>query len=138
MKRAFREGRDLHLLTATYLNGKRNPEDITPEARQLAKAVNFGLIYGMGAARLADYVRISYGVELTKVQADTLRSRYFQIYSGIRLWHRVQGKCSETRTTLGRRRTFDGAGTFHRAAELACARYGGRWPQVGPDAALGA
>ena len=55
MVSAFKEGQDLHLLTAMQVTGQTNPEAITGEQRQLAKAMNFGLIYGMGAERLANY-----------------------------------------------------------------------------------
>jgi DNA polymerase-1 len=45
MLSAYSEGRDLHTLTAQSLTGR---EEVTKEDRKLAKAVNFGLLYGMG------------------------------------------------------------------------------------------
>jgi DNA polymerase-1 len=51
MIRVFREGRDMHKYTASVLLGKKE-EEITKEERQLAKAVNFGLIYGISAKGL--------------------------------------------------------------------------------------
>ena len=112
MKQAFSEGIDLHSLTATMVNGKTNVVDVTPDERQLAKAVNFGLIYGMGAERLSGYARSSYGVELDLETATAVRNRYFSAYPDIRKWHRVQGHRIETRTVVGRFRTFDGEGHF--------------------------
>ena len=112
MKQAFADGIDLHTLTATMVTGKINVADVTPDERQLAKAVNFGLIYGMGAERLSGYARSSYGVELDLNTAESVRNRYFSAYPDIRKWHRIQGKQKETHTVIGRLRTFDGAGYF--------------------------
>ena len=41
-----------------------------------------------------------------------MRKRFFNNYSGIRTWHSIQGSSQETRTVLGRRRTFNGSGHF--------------------------
>ncbi len=50
LREAFRAGEDLHATTARAVLGREpNPHD-----RQLAKALNFGLLYGMGATRLRD------------------------------------------------------------------------------------
>jgi DNA polymerase I len=45
MLSAYADGWDLHTLTARSLTGR---EEVTKEDRKLAKAVNFGLLYGMG------------------------------------------------------------------------------------------
>ena len=116
MKQAFTDGIDLHMHTATMVNGKADvadvTSDVTSEKRQLAKAVNFGLIYGMGAERLSSYARSNYGIELDLKTAESVRNRYFSAYPDIRHWHRVQGKQKETHTVIGRLRTFDGDGHF--------------------------
>ena len=49
---AFREGRDIHASTASIVFGVA-PEDVDRTMRSQAKAVNFGLLYGMGPQRLA-------------------------------------------------------------------------------------
>ncbi len=103
MKRAFIEGKDLHMTTATHLLGKE-VEDVTPDERQLAKAVNFGLLYGMGAKALAKYARTSFGQDLDESEATDIRRRYFKAYPGIRNWQQLQGRKTETRPALGRRR----------------------------------
>src|SRR5262249_34669281 len=54
MLAASRSGEDLHTLTARRLTGK---EDVTRDDRQLAKAVNFGLLFGLGARGLRGYAR---------------------------------------------------------------------------------
>jgi DNA polymerase-1 len=108
MKRAFIEGKDLHATTATHLLGKKEVEDVTTDERQLAKAVNFGLIYGMGAKALADNARTSFGQEMDESEATDIRRRYFEAYPGIRNWQQLQGRKTETRTVLGRQRILDG------------------------------
>ena len=109
MKAVFADGKDLHAITASHLLGR---EDISSEERQLAKAVNFGLIYGMGARALADTARTNFGVALEENEAKDLRKKYFEAYSGIRGWHRVQGAKQETRTVLGRRRLLNGTSSY--------------------------
>jgi DNA polymerase I len=62
MLSAYAEGRDLHTLTAQSLIGG---EEISKDDRKLAKAVNFGLLYGMGAKGLRSYALRSYGVDMS-------------------------------------------------------------------------
>src|SRR5207245_10236283 len=79
---------------------------VTQQQRQLAKALNFALLYGMGAPRLKGYAAATYDVHLTEEQAQTFRERWFQTYAGLRRWHRSQRDGAvETRTLAGRRRT---------------------------------
>jgi len=86
MLEAYRQGEDLHLLTAALMTGK--PMDsVTKQERQAAKAVNFGLVFGMGAAGLQQYAQQTYGVEMTADQAVLFRSRFFAAYKGIAGWH---------------------------------------------------
>lgn len=59
MLEAYRKGEDLHAATARSITGR---EEVTKEDRQLAKAVNFGLLYGQGVQGLREYARNSYGV----------------------------------------------------------------------------
>jgi DNA polymerase I len=104
MIEAYRRGDDLHTLTAKQLLGT---DDVSKSDRQLAKALNFGLLYGMGARGLRGYARTAYGVELTEEQAADYRSKFFQSYPGLAAWHRKVGRLgnnpSETRTIIGRR-----------------------------------
>ncbi len=60
---AYREGRDTHALTAAMLLGI-TPDEVTKDQRQLAKAVNFGLLYGQGAKGLQAYAETTYGVAI--------------------------------------------------------------------------
>jgi DNA polymerase-1 len=100
---AYRKGDDLHTLTAQTLTGKA---EVSKADRQLAKAVNFGLLYGMGARGLAQYARTSYGVNLTEAEAARHRKAFFALYAGLARWHRrtTGNGATETRTLTGRRR----------------------------------
>jgi DNA polymerase I len=103
---AYAEGRDLHTLTAQSLTGR---EEVTKDDRKLAKAVNFGLLYGMGAKGLQSYALRSYRVEMSPEEASRYRRRYFETYPSLKRWHdgerrgRLRGH-TETRTLTGRRR----------------------------------
>jgi DNA polymerase-1 len=109
MLTAFRAGQDLHVLTASQVLGI--PEDqVEPHQRQLAKALNFGLIYGMGARRLQEHAWTTYRVRMSEDEAIHHRQRFFQTYRGIQQWHRqtaarlTAGHSLETRTLAQRRR----------------------------------
>jgi DNA polymerase I-like protein with 3'-5' exonuclease and polymerase domains len=104
---AYQQGQDLHRLTASLVTGKPIDE-VTGDERQAAKAVNFGLIYAMGAAGLRAYARNTYGVEMTLEQAETFRSRFFNAYRGLERWHRAVSTSREmsTRTLGGRLRQW--------------------------------
>src|SRR5262249_4486524 len=105
MLAAYQAGQDLHRTTAAYLLGL-SPEQVTDDQRQLAKAVNFGLLYGMGARTLQVYARQNYSVDLTPQEAQHYRERFFVAYPGLRQWHRetAAAQHTETRTLVGRRR----------------------------------
>ncbi|MBQ8683619.1 MAG: DNA polymerase I [Clostridia bacterium] len=60
MLHAFNTGEDIHRSTAAQVFGVQ-PEEVTPEMRSAAKAVNFGIIYGIGAHSLSEDLSISYG-----------------------------------------------------------------------------
>jgi DNA polymerase I-like protein with 3'-5' exonuclease and polymerase domains len=99
---AYRRGEDLHTLTARNMTGRA---EVTKQERQLAKPVNFGLIYGLSARTLRVKAKVEYGVELTAEQAESYRATFFNTYRGIARWH-IRLKMSqfgETRTLAGRR-----------------------------------
>jgi DNA polymerase-1 len=102
MVEAFRQGEDLHVLTAQRVLGVK---DVSKSQRQLAKAVNFGLLYGMGAKGFQIYARSNYGVAMTAEEAKSYRNAFFRAYPGLARWHRAQPDGEvETRTLTGRRR----------------------------------
>lgn len=106
MLTAYQQGEDLHTLTAKSITGK---DDVTKQDRQTAKAVNFGLLFGLGAKGLQSYAAAEYGLELTQAEAEQYRRRFFQTYPALAKWHRREGQSSvkECRTLLGRRRLLD-------------------------------
>jgi DNA polymerase-1 len=98
---AYQRGDDLHTLTAKHV---LDIQEVTKQHRQLAKAVNFGLLYGMGAKAFRVYARTNYGVELTEAEAEQYREAFFRAYPGLRRWHRSMGKLPvDSRTLTGRR-----------------------------------
>jgi DNA polymerase-1 len=109
MLAAFRSGQDIHSLTAGKLSGK-SPEKVGEEERKLAKAVNFGLLYGMSARGLAEYGRISFGLRLDEKEAREFRRKFFEAYPALQRWHdearqsAEDPKVKEVRTLYGRRR----------------------------------
>lgn len=107
MLEAYRQGQDLHTFTAARVLGKPLA-DVSKGDRQLAKALNFGLLYGMGAESLRSYARTHYGLELTPQDAVRLREGFFRAYPGLRRWHRSQPQGETPVSTLtGRRRVTD-------------------------------
>jgi DNA polymerase-1 len=77
----YRKGEDLHTATARSITGR---ERVTKEGRQLAKAVNFGLLYGQGANGLRNYARDKYEVEMSPEEAAEYRERWFETYPAIK------------------------------------------------------
>jgi DNA polymerase I len=100
---AFRQDQDIHRTTAAAVYNIPLAE-VTFQQRRLAKAVNFGLIYGMGAYRLA---RES---ELTLAESENYITAYFDRFPGIRTYlNRTKQLAREqgyVETLFGRRRYF--------------------------------
>lgn len=100
MLQAFMQGKDLHKYTASVFWGKPE-EEVTKEERQLAKAVNFGLIYGISAKGLVEYAK-TYGVELSLDMAQKIRENFFEYYTAYRAWHeRVKRELKEFKESRG-------------------------------------
>ncbi|MDR1927393.1 MAG: DNA polymerase I, partial [Oscillospiraceae bacterium] len=103
MQRAFREGADIHTITASQVFGL--PEDmVTPLMRSRAKAVNFGIIYGIGAFSLAKDIGVSFR------EAEQYIQGYFAHYPKIQAFRAAlieQARaCGYARTLFGRRRAL--------------------------------
>lgn len=100
---AFRQDQDIHATTAAAVYGIPLDE-VQFEQRRFAKSVNFGLIYGMGAFRLA---RDS---DLTLSEANEFIETYFEQFPGIRNYldgyKRQAHNQGYVETLLGRRRYF--------------------------------
>ena len=79
LKQAFREGQDIHAMTASEMFDV--PMDqMTPDIRRRAKAINFGVIYGISGFGLARNLRIP------RAEAQGFIDRYFERFPGIRAY----------------------------------------------------
>lgn len=73
---AFRTGEDIHTVTASQVFGVP-PEQVTHEMRRRAKAVNFGIVYG-----ISDF-SLSQDIGVTRAEAKAYMEKYFEKYSGV-------------------------------------------------------
>jgi len=102
--RAFAEGRDVHRQTAAELLGI-TPEEVTKEQRSLAKAVNFGIIYGQSAFGLARTQGISRAEARSYIEA--YRERFPEIERFKEETLAFAKEHGYVQTILGRRRPVD-------------------------------
>ena len=79
LKQAFEEGQDIHSATASEMFNVPLPE-MTPEIRRQAKAINFGVIYGISGFGLARNLRIP------RAEAQAFIDRYFERFPGIQTY----------------------------------------------------
>ncbi len=102
--RAFESGADIHRATAAEVFGK-SLEDVTANERRAAKAINFGLMYGMSAFGLAKQLGIPRG------EAQEYIALYFSRYPGVReFMERTREQAREqgyVETVFGRRLALD-------------------------------
>lgn len=107
--RIYAEGLDAHVITAARIL-KLPLNEVKKEHRQLAKALNFGLLYGQGAMNFAGYAKRNYGVEMSIEEAEKHRAAFFKIYRGLRSWQQQTARMTEVtkkiRTPGGRIRDF--------------------------------
>ncbi|MEL6903300.1 MAG: DNA polymerase I, partial [Cyanobacteria bacterium J06606_4] len=101
---AYRDNDDVHRLTATLLFEK-DKEDITPDERRIAKVVNFGVIYGMGAARFAREMDV-HRLEAKKF-IDRFNERYSKVFEYLQQMQREAIAHGYVQTIAGRRRYFN-------------------------------
>lgn len=78
MQEAFKEGEDIHATTARRIFGLNSNDEVTPELRRQAKAVNFGIVYG-----ISDF-GLSKNTGITRKQAHQFIERYFEEYPGVK------------------------------------------------------
>ncbi len=101
---AFTNDEDIHTRTASEVF-QTFPEFITPDLRRQAKAINFGIIYGMSAFRLAKELDIS------RKMAQTYIDSYFGRYAGVKTFidDTIEGAkaTGEVTTLLGRKRRLN-------------------------------
>jgi DNA polymerase-1 len=119
LRDAFAEGADVHRRTAAEVAGIAE-EDVSADQRAAAKAVNFGIIYGLSAFGLAGQLGIATG------QAQAMIDAYFGRYLGVRHFLdqtiETARESGYTRTLLGRRRYLPDLGSRNRALRQASER----------------
>ncbi|MCF8090269.1 MAG: DNA polymerase I [Desulfotignum sp.] len=100
---AFRDEEDIHTRTAVEVF-QVLPGFVTDDLRSQAKAINFGIIYGMSAYRLSNELNIS------RKMADTYINNYFKRYAGVKAFIdetiRRTRETGETATIFGRKRNL--------------------------------
>ncbi len=105
LRRAFEEGADVHRATAGEVFGVA-ADEVTKEQRRTAKAINFGLMYGMSGFGLARQLRIG------RDQAETYVEAYFSRYPKVRDYmDRMRAQARErgfVETVFGRRLYAEG------------------------------
>ena len=115
--KGFNEGADIHAATASELFGIPQNE-LTSDQRRSAKAINFGLMYGMGPKRLSESIGVSFA------EAKAMINTYFERYGEVRAYFTRAVADAElheaTHTLMGRRRPLkeiNAKGRFKAQAE---------------------
>ncbi len=97
----FNSGVDLHTSTASKVFNK-NFDEVTKDERRMAKAVNFGIVYGMSAWGLSEEIKV------TPQEASQFINKYFELFPEIKTYLDDVVKCAKqdgyTTTILNRRR----------------------------------
>jgi DNA polymerase-1 len=101
LRQAFKSGRDIHSETASAVFGVK-PDQVEPDMRRKAKAINFGIVYGMGPYGLSQQLGI--GVEEASHFIEHYFSQFPQVQAWIALTTAQAKKDGFVCTMLGRRR----------------------------------
>jgi DNA polymerase I-like protein with 3'-5' exonuclease and polymerase domains len=97
MARAFREGEDLHRITARAIYGEEFDEADEAEQkkmRQVGKSAAFGLLFGAGAKGLRNYAASS-GIRMTLEEASEVRDKFHSLYRGISTWQKKAASAAQ-------------------------------------------
>jgi DNA polymerase-1 len=128
---AFNEGKDVHARTAALIFGI-DEKDVRPDQRRIAKTINFGVMYGMSAFRLANELNTS------RTEAAAFIEAYFRTYAGIsRFIESLIKKTEETgyaSTILGRRRYIPAINSRNKTEKAAAERVAVNTPIQGSAA----
>jgi DNA polymerase-1 len=128
---SFREGKDVHARTAALIFGI-DEKDVQGDQRRIAKTINFGVMYGMSAFRLANELNI------TRTEASAFIDAYFKTYAGVsRFISELIGKTEETgyaSTILGRRRYIQAINSRNKTEKASAERIAVNTPIQGSAA----
>ncbi|KAF1008323.1 MAG: DNA polymerase I [Luteibacter sp.] len=129
--RAFAEGGDVHRATAAEVFGV-TPEEVTTNQRRAAKAINFGLMYGMSAFGLARQLGVDRG------EASDYMARYFSRYPGVRAFMDATREQAHqdgyVKTWFGRRLYLDNLSSRNQALRAGAERAAINAPMQGTAA----
>ena len=107
LRQLFADGVDAHTATAMAMTGKRSPQDVTEDERQLAKPCNFGLLYRMGDNGFYNYLRANFVPDTTFEEACELKRNFFAGYPDMARWQDEYARHTRekgfTQTVAGRR-----------------------------------
>lgn len=128
---AFNSGVDVHKRTASLIFGVET-EDVSADMRRIAKTINFGVMYGMSAFRLANELRIPRG------QAASFINSYFETYSGVARFiedtKETARKNGYVETIMGRRRYIRAIGSSNKLERAGAERVAVNTPIQGSAA----
>ena len=128
---SFREGKDVHAGTAALIFGIEENK-VSSEQRRIAKTINFGVMYGMSAFRLANELQIG------RSEAAAFIEAYFRTYSGVSEFIKeLIRKTEETgyaETIMGRRRFIPAINSRNRTEKAAAERVAVNTPIQGSAA----
>ena len=103
MQKAFIEGQDIHTSVAAQVFGI-DEDDVTPDLRRRAKAVNFGIVYGIGEFSLAKDLGITR--KMAKEYIENYLATYSKVDEYLKTTIESAKKCGYTTTHFGRRRNI--------------------------------
>ena len=131
MCKSFIDGTDVHKATAALIYGV-TPDAVTPDMRRTAKTINFGVIYGMSAFRLARDLGIS------RTQASMFIDNYFAQYSSVNSFiqntiHKAE-QTGYVETLFGRRRPIININSRNKLEKSAAERIAVNTPVQGSAA----
>ncbi len=133
LRKAFLADHDVHRSTASEVFGVK-PEDVTPDQRRAAKAINYGLIYGMSSYGLAQQIGVKRNV------AQEYMDLYFERYPGIKIYmdntRKHAHEMGYVETILGRRLYLPDINTSNMVRQKAAERTAINAPMQGTSADL--
>ncbi|MCH8207928.1 MAG: DNA polymerase I [Nitrospinae bacterium] len=131
--KAFEKGDDIHSRTAAEIFGQPL-NDVDAENRRMAKAVNFGIVYGLSAFGLSRQLKIAVG------EAKNFIEQYFKLYKMVKVFMdetiESAGKLGYTTTMLKRRRYLPDINSKNRQEREAAERIAINSPVQGSAADL--
>jgi DNA polymerase I len=131
MAQGIRDGRDMHSFTGGQMIGIPYEEFLAikkdeshprhaeiSSVRQAAKAINFGIVYGIGAQGLAKQLTQALGRAVSETEAQSYIDTYFRAFPGVRLYMAAQKRMATSKgrvqTLAGRFRRLSGARSSRR------------------------